>query len=161
VATLTRLLGDSSLSVVLALGSDEHGLVFEDGARRITALWSEGTVLWRLIAAEEKARILARNGSDLTPAGLERGLQIRVHSADGPIYLVGNVEVLPSSRCAGDCLGDGAVGVEELVTAVGIALGSVEPVRCAAVDTNDDGRASVDEIVVAVSRALRGCPLPD
>jgi hypothetical protein len=157
VATLTGLLHDSSLSAVLPLAEGEHGLVFGDDTQPITALWSEESVLWRLMATEKEARILARDGSDLVPAGLERGLQVRVHSDDGPIYLLGDVEVLPSSHCPGDCDGDGAVSVEELVAAVGIASRSVEPVRCAAVDTNDDGRASVDEIVTAVSRALRGC----
>ena len=105
------------------------------------------------------ARIVARDGRDITPVGFEKGLQIRILPDDGPIYLVGDVNVLAPSRCAGDCRGDGAVSVDELAVAVGIALGAVSPLRCAAADTDEDGEVTVDEIVDAVHVALRGCSL--
>ncbi len=63
-------------------------------------------------------------------------------------------------RCAGDCDGDGAVTVEELVTAVAIALGEQSGSRCLAVDGNGDEQVTVDEIVRAVRVALEGCPQP-
>jgi hypothetical protein len=132
-------------------------LVFEDGPQRITALWSEDTAMWRLLAGSEGARVLARDGSEITPADLEEGLQIRLHSDDGPIYLAGDIDVLPPNDCAGDCRGDGSVTVDELTTAVGIALDSVPTIQCAAADTNDDGSVTVDELIAAVQSAFGAC----
>ncbi|MDX2171429.1 MAG: hypothetical protein SF182_30470 [Deltaproteobacteria bacterium] len=59
--------------------------------------------------------------------------------------------------CAGDCNGDGAVTVNELVSAVGYALDGRPPLTCEAVDTNRNGQVTVDELVRAVSAALDGC----
>lgn len=60
--------------------------------------------------------------------------------------------------CPGDCLGDGAVTVEEIVTLVNIALGNGGAAACTAGDTNQDGDITVDEIITAVNGALHGCP---
>jgi alpha-L-fucosidase len=62
--------------------------------------------------------------------------------------------------CAADCDGNGAVTVDELVAAVGIALGSASVDACAAGDRDGDGNITVDELVVAVTVALRGCVAP-
>lgn len=59
--------------------------------------------------------------------------------------------------CAGDCNGDGAVAVNELISAVNIALGTAQVTVCAACDTNHDLMISIGELVGAVSRALNGC----
>lgn len=59
--------------------------------------------------------------------------------------------------CPGDCNGDGSVSVDELVRAVGIALGNVDPGSCQGLDTSGDGRVDVSELVAAVGRALNGC----
>src|SRR5262249_37088124 len=53
--------------------------------------------------------------------------------------------------------GNGRVSVDELVTAVSIALGTVPLDRCAAADRDGNGRVTVDEIVAAVGAALHGC----
>ncbi|MCX8073303.1 MAG: hypothetical protein N3C12_12755 [Candidatus Binatia bacterium] len=59
--------------------------------------------------------------------------------------------------CFGDCHGDGAVTVDELVLLVNIALelGSVE--ECTSADGNGDQRITIEEIVRAVQSALLGC----
>ena len=62
-----------------------------------------------------------------------------------------------SPTCAGDCDGDGAVSVSELITAVNIALDSRAPTACPAIDTNANGQVTVDELVRAVANALNGC----
>ncbi|HVN84639.1 MAG TPA: hypothetical protein VMW17_07330 [Candidatus Binatia bacterium] len=62
------------------------------------------------------------------------------------------------SRCDGDCDGSGRVTVDEVVTAVNIALDSVSITDCMAADVNGDGQVSVDELVHAVNSALNGCP---
>jgi alpha-L-fucosidase len=72
--------------------------------------------------------------------------------------------------CAADCDGSGVVAVDELVAAVGAALG--RDGACAAADRNSDGEVTVDELLRGVRVALDGCtaatpdelatrPLPD
>jgi hypothetical protein len=62
------------------------------------------------------------------------------------------------TTCGGDCDGNGAVTISELVTAVEIAMGGQPVDACAAADTANDGRMGVSDIVAAVAHALRGCP---
>jgi len=59
--------------------------------------------------------------------------------------------------CAGDCNGDGAVTVDELVTGVSRALGETGATACAALDLDGNGTITVDELLTAVNRALSGC----
>jgi hypothetical protein len=59
--------------------------------------------------------------------------------------------------CAGDCNGDARVAVDELVTAVRIALGEAAPERCAAADADGDAVVAIAELVRGVANALRGC----
>jgi len=59
--------------------------------------------------------------------------------------------------CVGDCNGNGMVFIDELVTAVNIALGAADVSDCLAVDRNGNGKVSIDELVLAVNAALNGC----
>lgn len=59
--------------------------------------------------------------------------------------------------CAGDCTGEGAVTVDELVRATEIALGARPLYDCGGLDVDGDGRVTVEEIVTALDRALTGC----
>lgn len=61
------------------------------------------------------------------------------------------------AACRGDCSGDRKVTVNELVSAVGIALGTTRVDRCAAIDADKDRKVSVAELVGAVGVALAGC----
>jgi len=63
------------------------------------------------------------------------------------------------ASCPGDCDGDLTTTVDELIAAVGIALGAAPLANCAAADTNADGQVTVDELVAAVDIALHGCTL--
>jgi len=65
-----------------------------------------------------------------------------------------------AGRCPGDCNGNGAVTIAELLTAVNIALSQVPVTACAAVDTNADGQVRVGELIGAVTSALTGCRQP-
>ena len=47
--------------------------------------------------------------------------------------------------------------VDELVTAVNVALGALPVDRCSALDSSGDGEVGVDELVAAVNSALTGC----
>lgn len=62
------------------------------------------------------------------------------------------------SGCIGDCDGDGAVEIAELILAVNHALG--QPEVCLAADGDANGVVSIDELVYAVRAALSGCPAP-
>lgn len=67
------------------------------------------------------------------------------------------LELREPGPCAGDCNGDDAVTVDEIVMAVAIALGRQSVGECPAADTDGDGQVTVDEIVRAVAAALSGC----
>jgi len=60
-------------------------------------------------------------------------------------------------ECIGDCNGDGAVRIGELITAVNIALGKQSVDTCAAADANGDGAIRIAELIAAVRAALDGC----
>lgn len=62
-----------------------------------------------------------------------------------------------SAACAGDCDGDGAVSIAELILAVNIALGARPVSDCRSVDTNGDGQVAINELIAAVNNALDGC----
>jgi hypothetical protein len=47
--------------------------------------------------------------------------------------------------------------VDELVTAMNVALGSGAATQCPAADVDRNGRLDIDELVVAVGRSLAGC----
>lgn len=60
--------------------------------------------------------------------------------------------------CPGDCDGDGAVTVAELIRGVNIALGNAPLGDCPAFDTSGDGSVTVSELIQSVNAALSGCP---
>jgi hypothetical protein len=62
-----------------------------------------------------------------------------------------------ASPCPGDCDGNGAVTIDELIVGVGIALDELPLSRCTAMDLSGDGRVTIDELTVAVTASLDGC----
>ena len=60
--------------------------------------------------------------------------------------------------CVGDCNGNGAVAINELIVGVNIALGSTPLSSCPAFDANGDGMVGINELIAAVNNALNGCP---
>jgi hypothetical protein len=71
------------------------------------------------------------------------------------------LEVVPSAGaapCPGDCNSDGSVTVDELISAVNIALGNVGVAVCPEADANADGGVSIDELITAANNALNRCP---
>jgi subtilisin family serine protease len=54
----------------------------------------------------------------------------------------------------GDCDGGGAVTIEELITAVNIALDRLQTSACEAADRDTDGRVGIAELIGAVAAAL-------
>ncbi len=66
----------------------------------------------------------------------------------------------PARACDGDCDGDGAVSIDELIAGVQIALAGVGLERCTAVDRDGDGEVSITDLIAAVEAALNGCATP-
>jgi hypothetical protein len=62
------------------------------------------------------------------------------------------------AACPGDCNGDGAVTINELVVGVAIGLGNAPVSRCPAFDRNADGTVAIAELIAAVDADLGGCP---
>lgn len=77
-------------------------------------------------------------------------------AALGVIYRRG--EFTGPTTCTGDCNGDRAVTINEILIGVNIALGDAPLDECSVFDANGDGTVTVDEIVAAVSNALGQCP---
>jgi pseudomonalisin len=67
------------------------------------------------------------------------------------------VRAFAALDCAGDCNGDGAVTVDEILTGVNIALGATPDSQCPGLDANGDAMVTVDELLQAVDHALNGC----
>jgi hypothetical protein len=65
-----------------------------------------------------------------------------------------------AQTCCGDCDTNGQVMVDEVITAVNIALGNSGLNTCDPADDNGDGQVTIDEVLAAVSNALNGCPIP-
>ncbi len=63
----------------------------------------------------------------------------------------------PPPQCVGDCNLDRAVSVSELVSGVGIALGSSDLSKCAPFDLDRDEEISIAELTTATRAALVGC----
>lgn len=68
------------------------------------------------------------------------------------------VAALAVSRiCAGDCDADERTTVDEIVTAVQVALGQKSIEGCRTADRDGSGTVTVEEVVLAVQAALTGC----
>src|SRR5262245_20041900 len=70
---------------------------------------------------------------------------------------IGNGALAQVGFCAGDCNHDDRVAVDELVTGVNMALGTMPIDRCPDIDADGDGDVAVAELIVAVNNALAGC----
>jgi hypothetical protein len=77
------------------------------------------------------------------------------------LYVNGDLNTprLPASRvaCAGDCDGDGAVTIDEIVLGVAMVLGTQPMDACPPFDANGDGTVSIDDLLQAVAATLIGC----
>lgn len=62
-----------------------------------------------------------------------------------------------AQSCSGDCDGSGRVGVNELILALNVALGSSRVSACPASDADRDGSVTIDELVASVARSVSGC----
>ncbi|MGH3579968.1 MAG: hypothetical protein ACRERC_12485 [Candidatus Binatia bacterium] len=63
----------------------------------------------------------------------------------------------PVPQCPGDCDGNAAVGINELVLGVNISLNALSIDECPAFDPNDSGAVEITELIAAVRAASLGC----
>jgi hypothetical protein len=70
----------------------------------------------------------------------------------------GDRMILSPPACSGDCDGDGAVSISELITSVGIAIEASDVGRCRGADRNGDGQIGINELIASVGASLEGCP---
>ena len=122
-----------------------------DGAHGIELWQSDGTAARRLADLAPGAASSALGLRDEVRPLLVTATHVLVGADDG---IHGREPWALPIAAPGDCGADGVVSVDELVRAVGIALG-LEPVAgCAAADANRDGAVSIDEITTAIAAAL-------
>jgi hypothetical protein len=92
--------------------------------------------------------------------GLGRVWPPGVVAISSTLILAGYIALYPlpanAQACNGDCGGDGAVSVDELIVGVGIVLGDRPLTDCAALDANRDGAVGVADLVAAVGHLLAG-----
>ena len=79
-------------------------------------------------------------------------------SAHGLPAACTNGSITVTTPCAGDCNGDGEVTIDELLTGVGIGLGSIPYDQCPAFDADRNHSLTIDELLQGVLDALNGCP---
>jgi len=75
----------------------------------------------------------------------------------GEVFHDIQIDVVARPACPGDCDGDGAVAVTELLMGVRIALGHSTLTACTDADADVSGSVSIDELVAAIGSALSGC----
>jgi hypothetical protein len=92
--------------------------------------------------------------SSSTPASTATATASATHSATA---LASPTPTRAPVGCAGDCNADGRVSINELVTGVGIALGTTPLASCPALDGDDNGRVTIAELIAAVNGALNTC----
>lgn len=102
----------------------------------------------------DTATVTATSSSSATPTDTASATATPTASATPPPSQTATPS--PTVPCDGDCDGDGAVAIQELILAVRIALDPAAG-ECAAVDRNGNGVVTVDELIAAVNRALTNC----
>ncbi len=141
--------GDGSLDVVVT-GTDE-----DSGEATSAILLGDG---YGGFAAPRSAGAAVAGGRALEGADLDGDGRIDVVavSSDGTQIRVA-LNRAAEPPCPGDCNGDGAVNIGELITGVNIALGRAEASTCTAMDRDGDGNIGIGELIQAVNSALSGC----
>ena len=151
--------------VVIAWSSPGDGDGYGVFARRFdTAGQPRGAEALVNVAAAGTQGAVSDEGGGLTAAGNGSGallvawqsLRLKGAAPDGDGMGVFARAELPAS-CAGDCDGDGAVAIDELIRGVGLALGDGSAAECTALDADGDDRVVIAELIAAVAAALNGC----
>jgi YVTN family beta-propeller protein len=150
---------DGSRAYVSAHGTTGFGQVLVDLNTTTNLLWSSVSVgkVPQGLAFSPDGQLLyvANSGSDsISVLKPRQGVVATMWIDAAPASVA--VAAVPQF-CDGDCNGDGAVTVDEVIQAVGIALGQQAVATCIAADADDDDTVTVDEVLRGVNNALDGC----
>lgn len=69
-----------------------------------------------------------------------------------------NVKFAQHCACAGDCDGDGTVSLNEVITGIGIGLGTKSLDECPSFDANSDDTVGVTDLIGGVDHSINDCP---
>ncbi|MBX3026752.1 hypothetical protein KF840_17740 [bacterium] len=92
------------------------------------------------------------------PTAVRRAARRRLIACLLAVSALAPAAPIGAQTCPGDCDGSGVVGVEEVVRAVAIALGTLPVAACPAADRNGDGAVTIDDLIAAAGSVLNGCP---
>lgn len=104
--------------------------------------------------------------SDVAPGGRESGAEYYTRLGAEIVFAATDGKharalwALPAptgDTCSGDCSGNREVSIDELVSAIGIALGDTGTEHCPSIDRDADGHVTIDDLVAGVSHASSGC----
>jgi DNA-binding beta-propeller fold protein YncE len=113
--------------------------------------------LWQRLASSGFGMGVYRYGSATGLLVLTSGTGVALEPTVG---LAVDATTARAAACVGDCDDNGSVTVDEIVTGVKIALGSLSLGECLRFDCNGRGQVTVDCIIEAVSVALNECTQP-
>lgn len=145
----------------ITLGPDGAIWFTEADANRLGRIARDGRITkFELPSADSQpAGIVGRSDGRLFVALLNTSQIIYTDlAAAEPTRTASATPTAPPRGCAGDCDGDGAVSINELILAVNIALDSSPQVACANADADGNGVVAINDLIAAVNSALQGCP---
>ncbi len=90
-------------------------------------------------------------------SGLLRLFSRRIGLA-AALCLAAAVSPVAAQPCPGDCSSDDRVTIDELITCVNVALGTVPLAQCPPCNTGSDADVDIDDLVAAVNSSLNDCP---
>lgn len=88
---------------------------------------------------------------------VRNGVSHRLFIASALSALLMTSEPAARGLCVGDCDGEGAVTIDELVLVLGMALSGASVDACRLADVDGDNAISVADMVTCVGSALNGC----
>ncbi len=74
------------------------------------------------------------------------------------LWIASAVSPVAAQPCPGDCSSDGSVTIDELITCVNVALGTLPLAQCPQCNTGSDADVDIDDLVAAVNSSLNDCP---
>jgi hypothetical protein len=121
-----------------------------------------GEVRWVFFGAgvNDEDLDIRYSASSAGPAQAEIAGDLRYNDPAGEpqIVPIGGETMCAPPVCVGDCDGDRAVTINEVLQCIDIILGnSIVGSGCAACDPDGSGSTTVDELVTGVNHALNGC----
>lgn len=151
-ATATRTPGPADSVLADAIGPTDSRIPVAD----ISAFPDRGVLRIENEIVRYDGKTSAENGAAVdSVAGTLNNVIRGLDGTTPTAHPAGSAVVLVS--CVGDCDGNGAVSVSELIRGVNIALSKAPTTVCVVLDRNNSNTVTIDELVAGVANALHGC----